>query len=269
MSLEAGDFIPELNANNPLGSDPKSEGDDHIRLVKRCTQGSFPGFVGTTAVPKSVTLTEDQINDAALKSAAQTISGIWTHSVNLELLNNTQLRTFEQGNLVGRAIARMATNNQLVFGSSAVDARLEADLSFRTEIGGDIVADCVPRASGSLLVNDIGGVQKKAGFRNPGSHNENDAYTLVQADEGQIVRKTSGVTFDYTVPQLEAGTAITIINDSANNPITLVEGAGVGMDAMVGGAELTAPLTVALGSVVQLYWVNATTVKVWGNGISN
>ena len=83
MPLEAGTFIPELNANNPLGADPKSEGDDHLRLIKRCTLGSFPAFVGNAGDPKSVSLTEDQINDAALKSEVQTISAQWTHSASV------------------------------------------------------------------------------------------------------------------------------------------------------------------------------------------
>lgn len=78
MPLETGTLIPELDENNPLGSDGKNQGDDHLRLLKRCVTGSFPAFVGTTAVPKSVTLTEDQINDAALKSVDQTIIGEWT-----------------------------------------------------------------------------------------------------------------------------------------------------------------------------------------------
>ena len=54
MPLETGNFIPELDDNNPLGSDNVSLGDDHIRLIKRAVTGSFSGFVGTTAVPKLV-----------------------------------------------------------------------------------------------------------------------------------------------------------------------------------------------------------------------
>ena len=268
MPLESGNLIPDLDANNPLGADPKSEGDDHLRLVKRCVLGSFPGFVGTTAVPKSVTLTEDQINDAALKSEVQTISGQWTHSASVTLANDVSLRGTESG-ATARGLIKITTVDVFQLGNSQIDTESRALGSESHLIGGTEVADFVSRAAGSLLLRDINGGTLKAAFRNPGSTNQNDAYTFVQADEGQIIRKTSGVTFNYTVPQLEAGTTITVLNDSANNPITLIEGAGVSMDAMVGGAELTAPLTVALGSVVQLYWVNATTVKVWGGGISN
>lgn len=70
MALESGNFIPELVETNPDGTDLASTLDDHDRLIKRCVKGSFPNFVGTTGVPKSVSLTEDQINDAARKGAS-------------------------------------------------------------------------------------------------------------------------------------------------------------------------------------------------------
>jgi hypothetical protein len=35
MGLETGNTIAQLNAAWPLGSDPRSQGDDHLRLVKR------------------------------------------------------------------------------------------------------------------------------------------------------------------------------------------------------------------------------------------
>lgn len=64
------DYIPELDAGSPLGSEPRSQGDDHLRNIKAAILGSFPNFVGVTATPKSVTLTEDEINDCAQKAAA-------------------------------------------------------------------------------------------------------------------------------------------------------------------------------------------------------
>lgn len=65
MALETASYIPELNPANPVGaSDPKSQGDDHIRAIKTALLGTFPNFVGTASVPKSVTATEDQLNTA-------------------------------------------------------------------------------------------------------------------------------------------------------------------------------------------------------------
>jgi hypothetical protein len=41
MGIEASDTIAGLNENWPLGSDPKSEGDNHIRLIKHVLKQAF------------------------------------------------------------------------------------------------------------------------------------------------------------------------------------------------------------------------------------
>jgi microcystin-dependent protein len=56
MSLETATYINQLNAINPLGSDPISAGDDHIRLIKSAIKATFPNVTGP------VTLTQDQLN---------------------------------------------------------------------------------------------------------------------------------------------------------------------------------------------------------------
>lgn len=96
MSLETGSRIPDLVPTNPVGAtDFISSGDDHIRLIKACLQGSFPSL-GASAVA----LSADQINDAALKGATQTVSGAWTFSTaptmagtNISALNASNLST--------------------------------------------------------------------------------------------------------------------------------------------------------------------------------
>lgn len=42
MSLEVASFIGSLIATNPISSDARAEGDDHLRLIKTALQGSFP-----------------------------------------------------------------------------------------------------------------------------------------------------------------------------------------------------------------------------------
>ena len=268
MPLEAGDFIPELNANNPLGADPKSEGDDHLRLVKRCVLGSFPGFVGNAATPKSVTLTEDQINDAALKSAAQTISGLWEFAASPSLANNIALIARNVQDTLDLDLIRLDSGNSFQIGDGGVTAELSAGTQFLVRINAGQSGRFVPQADGSLLLRDRTNVEKKAGFRNPTTNQQNGLYTLQQSDEGRVVRNSSGAANTYTVPQLESFTTITVVNDDTNSVVTLAAGSGVTMTALVGGTRVSAPITVDQDSVVQIYWVNATLVLVWGNGIS-
>lgn len=42
MGLETANYINELNSANPTSSDPRSQGDDHLRLIKTTVKASFP-----------------------------------------------------------------------------------------------------------------------------------------------------------------------------------------------------------------------------------
>ncbi|XAI96490.1 putative tail fiber protein [Microcystis phage Mel-JY34] len=46
MALESATFLEELVGTNPTGSDNRSEGDDHIRLVKSVLKSTLPGLAG-------------------------------------------------------------------------------------------------------------------------------------------------------------------------------------------------------------------------------
>lgn len=59
MPLEQAQYIDSLTPEWPLGSDPRSAGDDHIRMIKQVLQNSFPGVTG------AVTATQQQLNDLA------------------------------------------------------------------------------------------------------------------------------------------------------------------------------------------------------------
>ena len=50
MALESGSYLADLNTANPAGTDPKSQGDDHIRLLKSVLKNSFAGFPGAVVV---------------------------------------------------------------------------------------------------------------------------------------------------------------------------------------------------------------------------
>lgn len=61
MPLEAADTIEELNSLWPLGSDSKSQGDDHFRLIKGVLKAQFPGVSGDGfSIP--IVATEAEIN---------------------------------------------------------------------------------------------------------------------------------------------------------------------------------------------------------------
>ena len=57
MGVETATFISQLSATNPLATDPISEGDDQIRLVKKVLQAQF-----TTLGAAAVTTTAAELN---------------------------------------------------------------------------------------------------------------------------------------------------------------------------------------------------------------
>ena len=67
MGLEAATYINGLVATNPAAGDQKSQGDDHIRLIKAVLQATFPNLTG------AVNPTQAEINFlAGVTSAIQT-----------------------------------------------------------------------------------------------------------------------------------------------------------------------------------------------------
>lgn len=56
MGLESGSFPSDLVSSNPQGADDKSQGDDHIRLIKNVIKTTFPNIDG------AVTATQDELN---------------------------------------------------------------------------------------------------------------------------------------------------------------------------------------------------------------
>ena len=68
MALESGKYINQLVEANPDGLDPKSQGDDHIRLIKRVLKATFPN------ISEPVTSTAPELN-AATGTGSTAIKG--------------------------------------------------------------------------------------------------------------------------------------------------------------------------------------------------
>lgn len=75
MGLEIATLISELNQNWPLGTDGKSEGDDHLRLIKKVLQAAFDdGTAGTMKLGKTLQAL-GLILDVAAAATARNITG--------------------------------------------------------------------------------------------------------------------------------------------------------------------------------------------------
>ena len=130
MALESTTYIDGLVITNPTGTDPRSQGDDHLRLVKSTLKSTFPnvsgamtathtelnlidGYTGTTAelnyndvptlgtVEASKTVTADAVGTTKkLKTQEQTeiVNAVGTVSTATAI-------DFESGNVVTAVLA--------------------------------------------------------------------------------------------------------------------------------------------------------------------
>lgn len=64
MSLETGTTISQLDSSNPTISDPVSQGDDHLKLIKAVLKAQFPGS-GGAGFNTPILATEAQLNQLA------------------------------------------------------------------------------------------------------------------------------------------------------------------------------------------------------------
>ena len=88
MALETGNYISALVRTNPLSSDPVSEGDDHLQLIKKILQKTFP--LGTDADGSTSGVGPGQAVQVIIaKATAPTISGSAAESMGLVWLDTS------------------------------------------------------------------------------------------------------------------------------------------------------------------------------------
>ena len=151
MGVETATYISQLSTTNPLGSDPISEGDQQIRLLKTVLQAQFSGLSGTTAFTSSgselnildgVTATYAELNyndittlgtseDSKVVTQASSVVTIGATSGN-QVLNVASHDLVDGGlKLAGTLVTASATEINLLDGKSVVgDAVLATDQSW-------------------------------------------------------------------------------------------------------------------------------------------
>ena len=266
MPLESGQYIPELDDNNPVGTDPVSAGDDHLRLIKRAVTQSFPAFEGTAAVPAFVELTEAQINDAALKGEDQTIAGAWTFNGDATFEGEADLRGIT-------TIGQPAIPSALILEGDATNS---SNIQAKTIAGTPVVvfrraptADSLQVGASTLSLQMNGSATRpqynarELAFENPTYVNVGAGRTLTQADAGKVLQFTSGT---VTLAALAAGTTICLESDATGFAIAVGSTLLAWRDGS--GTVKTGARTIKGNSIVTLYWSSTNGVRIFGNGIS-
>ena len=87
MALESVDHIDDLNAANPLGTDARSYGDDHIRNIKRALKADFPNIdAAVTTTPAELNVLDGVTGGTVLASSAVVVDA--SKKVNEWLVDN-------------------------------------------------------------------------------------------------------------------------------------------------------------------------------------
>ena len=138
MALETATYISQLTATNPTASDPVSQGDDHLRLIKDVLQKQF-----TTLGAAAVTTTAAELNLLDGVTAVGDASGPGSSTDNAiarfdgtggKTLQNSSTTINDDGDIVVGGTTPLVTigdggteDTMLLFDGAAIDFRVGLD----------------------------------------------------------------------------------------------------------------------------------------------
>tara|TARA_B110000037_G_C17013726_1_gene462381 strand:- start:644 stop:1099 length:456 start_codon:yes stop_codon:yes gene_type:complete len=129
MALESTTYINGLVATNPAGTDARSQGDDHIRMVKSAVKATFPNITG------AVTATHTELNliDGVTATTAELnyVDGV-TSNVQTQLNAKSPLASPTFTGTPAAPTASAGTNTTQVATTAFVEADVTAHAAFRS-----------------------------------------------------------------------------------------------------------------------------------------
>lgn len=160
MGLETVTFISDLNASNPVGTtDPKSQGDDHLRNIKLGLLNSFPNLTGAMTASHTELNNLDGITGKTgagniVLSVSPTITGMLTAATvaaaaltgngsGITSLNGSNIASgtvaaarLPDASVTTEGIVELATNAEAITGTDTVRAVTPAALAaVRSDLG--------------------------------------------------------------------------------------------------------------------------------------
>ena len=221
MGLETASYISQLVATNPLATDPISQGDDHLRLIKSVLQTQFSGLSGTTAVTASgtemnlldgVTATTTELNylDITTLGTSEASKAV-TADANGDVTIADGAYDFDVAShdgtnglkLAGTLVTATATELNLIDGYTGTTAELNT-LDVTTQ--GTAEASKAVTSDGSLVTNFADGVVQRPEFKD-----YSETVTALSAAATVDIDLTTGNVFTITPDQ---NTTFTFSNPS-------------------------------------------------------
>ena len=210
MAVESATYVNQLNETLPTNTDPISEGDNHLRLIKQVLKNTFPNIGG------QVTINESDLNNAAIRSAAltsgalvkadasgkltssyaeadvprrnqaETITGGWTFDS-----GGTRFR--DQGAAAG-PVVEIIGDDQVLWALEIKNATYGGNgLGLQQQDAGDFVLqlrDSTNANTASLTLKQDGSAQF-SGRLDAATVYENNLRVLAQMNSGRLIGRTS------------------------------------------------------------------------------
>jgi len=210
MGVETATYISQLSATNPLGTDPISEGDDQIRLVKSVLQSQFTslgaaavtgtaaelnlidGYTGTTAELNTLDVTTQGTSEASkvLTADANGDVTIADGAYDFDVASHDGTNGLLLG---GTLVTATATELNLIDGYTGTTTELNT-LDVTTQ--GTAEASKVVTSDGSLVTNFADGVLQRPEFKDYG-----ETKTALSAAASVTCDLTTGNVFTLTADQ--------------------------------------------------------------------
>jgi hypothetical protein len=125
MGLESGTYIDSLVATNPVGSDNRNQGDDHLRLIKNTVKASFPD------VDEAVVT----IHNASSAPTNKQTGTVWRDT-------SASLWKYWNGSTwYVLPLAFNATSNLNISGNALISTDTDGDITITPNGAGEIVLD--------------------------------------------------------------------------------------------------------------------------------
>jgi hypothetical protein len=202
MPLEVATYISGLNASNPVGAtDPKSQGDDHLRLIKSTLLNTFPNVTG------EVTPTQTELNlldgitgftgsgATLVKSAGPTFTGTAAFAT-ITATDGSGLAALNASNLASGTVAAA----RLPAGTESDQGALELATTAEVVTGTDTARAVTPAGVEAWGAQNAGMVQDIANLADPG------ADRLLGWDDSA----GAAIGFSATAPIVISGTAVVL-----------------------------------------------------------
>jgi hypothetical protein len=170
MSVESASFINQLNESNPTSSDLKSEGDNHIRLLKSTLKTTFPNVTGAVTpthtqlnfVAGVTSAIQDQLNRTLRQSGGSAVNALPDAATRA-----SKVLSFDASGHPATTIATVDLANAVTAASnasaSAIAADASADAAALSAIAADASADAAAASAASIAGGPVASVNGMTG----------------------------------------------------------------------------------------------------------